>query len=709
MKTLQQMNYKLQRKERKQASLYLFCNFISLMLITAYSIMMFSDTVQKILPEGGDSRKQMYAIFILALFGCVIFTIYAASLFFRKKSRQLGIMMALGASKKRLAPGIFREVFMLSASSSILGILAGFPFLWIIWNGFRLFLVDSPEMDLQIDFSCLWISFAFLILVIFFSCITAYWYLNRTNIMDVVHEEHRNEPLKQPGHWCGPVGILLLLGGAILGYYSGSIYIYLLKSYPPAWLNVTYLPVFIGLYMIMLHTVVYGWGNQKRHPYKNIIARSMMKFQGKQTVYNLLVSAVLIAGACFALFYLPMLSVSSIIETKTRNWDYFFQYRADQHIPDREAVEKKAQNYNVTLKDWNECSYITLALDGTAEVEDGRKIHEEYLPLFKEGKFISEKTYEAISKQQIEVPEGTYYGIVDENSGYSYAIVQDCSTLTNMCTMEKESIQFGGLLQCDILTDNIGYYVLNSSDYDKLSVGLTDDWKGNFFFFNIGEKDSYDFAADLFHAFVNSFEKDCEKITAYDRVEKYVADQSGKTYWGDTDAMTKISFSHPDSTDFRIYWMYMPKIRIMDQNDFLRTFAVFLMIFLFITIICMLAAMIIFYTRCQTIALNNRYLFEDLKRLGASPQFLSKEVKIQCKKVFAIPSAIGMIIMYLLYIMIMYANDGKIQLVEIVGLLFCLALILLFTLLIYGVYVKTLKSIHKQLGIPFQTKKNKFK
>ena len=39
-----------------------FCNFISLMLITAYSGMMFSPTVQTILPDGGDSRKQMYAI-----------------------------------------------------------------------------------------------------------------------------------------------------------------------------------------------------------------------------------------------------------------------------------------------------------------------------------------------------------------------------------------------------------------------------------------------------------------------------------------------------------------------------------------------------------------------------------------------------------------------------------------------------------------------
>ena len=83
MKTMKELEGKLHRAEWKQAILYLLCNFLSLMLITAYAAMMFSPTVLNVLPEGGDSRKQVMAIFVLAMFGCVIFTIYAASLFFR--------------------------------------------------------------------------------------------------------------------------------------------------------------------------------------------------------------------------------------------------------------------------------------------------------------------------------------------------------------------------------------------------------------------------------------------------------------------------------------------------------------------------------------------------------------------------------------------------------------------------------------------------
>ena len=42
MTTLKQLEKKLQKADTKIAGLYLFCNFISLLLITAYSAMMLS-------------------------------------------------------------------------------------------------------------------------------------------------------------------------------------------------------------------------------------------------------------------------------------------------------------------------------------------------------------------------------------------------------------------------------------------------------------------------------------------------------------------------------------------------------------------------------------------------------------------------------------------------------------------------------------------
>ena len=45
MMTMKQLERKLQKADQKQSYLYLFCNFVSLLLITSYAAMMFSPTV----------------------------------------------------------------------------------------------------------------------------------------------------------------------------------------------------------------------------------------------------------------------------------------------------------------------------------------------------------------------------------------------------------------------------------------------------------------------------------------------------------------------------------------------------------------------------------------------------------------------------------------------------------------------------------------
>lgn len=83
-----------------QYALLALCCFFSVLLITAYVCMMRSPTILSVLPEGGDSRKQVMMVFVLAVIGCGVFTTYAAGLFFRQKSRETGVFLALGASRR---------------------------------------------------------------------------------------------------------------------------------------------------------------------------------------------------------------------------------------------------------------------------------------------------------------------------------------------------------------------------------------------------------------------------------------------------------------------------------------------------------------------------------------------------------------------------------------------------------------------------------
>lgn len=700
MMNMKQMEQKLQRADRKQSRLYLFCNFMALIIISAYSALMLSPTVQKVFPEGGDSAKQMYMIFVMTLVGCVVFTIYALGLFFRHKSGQLGILMALGASRKRLAPGLFREVILLSGVSAIAGTAAGFPFVWVIWHAFRLFLVDSSDMVLTFDFRCLFISLLFLLLVVGFACLTAWRYLKKTNIMEVIREEHINEPVKEPGRWCGPVGFLVLLTGAVLGYGAPWACHAWFSMYSPAWVSVFYAPVFVGLYMIMLHTVVHGWKSHRKNPYKNIISRSMMKFQGKQTVNNLLVVTLLIAGGCFAIFYLPTNGISAVLRYASLPYDYFYKYQADQNVPDRTKVEALGKEYDLSLKDWNECDYVTLGMGGMTNIEeeDGLRYHAEYVPMLQEAMVLSEDAYRMITGQEVDVAPGTYRCLNDQEETSLY-VNNSAKELTNMTTRKVLATEFAGYLHYDHLAEEIPCCVLDNADYALISEGLTDDWRGRFAAFNVDGKDSYPFAVAFYHLFVSSFDPSCERICSYDRVQKIRENEEGQEYWGDTDEMTKISYELSDSFSFRTYWVYMPSFRILNQNDYLRNMAVMFMMFLFIFIVCIITALVVCHTRCQSIALNNRYIFDDLKKLGASPAFLDKEVRSQCTNVFKMPALVGTTAMFLLYAMILYANDGRLLKTEWAAMGLCLCIIAVIGGVIYAVYRSTVKAIKGQLRI----------
>lgn len=699
MMTMNQLEKKLRSADRKQSALYLFCNFVSLLLITAYSAMMFSPTVLLVLPEGGDSRKQMVAIFVLALFGCVVFTIYASNLFFRKKSRQLGTLMALGASRKRLAPGLFREVILLSGASSLLGIIAGLPFVYLLWGGFRLLIVDSAEMHLRLDLKCLCLSAVFFVIVVAFSCVTAFRYLKRTNIIDIIHEEHKNEPVKKLGRWCGPVGLILILVGAVCGFEAPNIYMNLFSRYPTALLNLFYAPVFVGLYMVMLHTVVHGWRPHRKNPYRNIIARSMMKFQGKQTVNNLLVSTVLIAGAAFAIFYLPMMAVGHIMGVHARPFDYYYHYRMDQTIPGRDEIGALASEYGLSISDFRSCPYLTLGSDGIVRIEEGRAFHSEHADLAESVNVLSESGFAALTGLSLSVDPGEYRIISTTDEADIYLYSTQITFMTNMVTRDTVPVQFAGYTHFDLLAGSPGYYILDDADYEAIARGITPEWQGTMCLFNVDGRDSYSFAQDFFHMLVSSFGPECEYGHYYDRVLKIVADEAGEVYWGDTDQMTRLDYDDCDASNFRLYWAYMPKMRIMDQNDFLRTFAVYLMMFLFISIICTLAALIISYTRCMTITLNNRYVFDDLRRLGASPAFLKREVRSQAGNVFRIPSLVGMGAMYFLYILIMLGNDGRLVSSELGGLGACLVILILISVVYYAVYRYTVHRMCAELEI----------
>lgn len=707
MKTFSQVYAVLRRKSAGQYALLAGCNFFSVLLITAYICMMRSPTILAILPEGGDSRKQVMMIFVLAVIGCAVFTTYAAELFFRQKSRETGVFLALGVSRKQLKSELRKDLSVLSLCSCVAGAVLGSPLAWAIWTLFRVFLVNSEEMSLSFDPACYLLALVFAIYVIGMLFFRGGRFVRRTNIMDIIQESHRSEPIRAVHRWYGPVGIILLVVGSAAGYLMPSFFVRVLHWYAPAAVGgFFYLPALIGIYMILLHTVVNGWRG-KRRKYKDIISVSQMRFQGRQTVRNMLVMTLLIAGAYFASFYAPMLSTSSAYSIDERPIDFEYHWRGDQHLPQRNEVETMAMEQNVTITSWAQQNAAYLGTDGTYSVEKdngalGTTYTTEYTELLSGATFFSESSWNALTGQNANLAPGTCANVLDDEGGSDYLSGGDVTIVTNMVTREQLHVTPAQPLQYTML---LGSYVLDDGDYAAMTAGLTDLWRETYVFFNVADVDaSYPFAKALFNEIVDRSDASVMQIDAYDLASATLAKEAGKEYSYSRENIAAYGFPvidhvDRDSSEFRNYWLYMPQFRILDKNDFVTTMAVFLMLFIFIALICFAAVFVIAYTRCMTMALNSRQVYDDLKHLGAPRAYLFRSVKSQLTRVFLVPALVGSGLIFAFYSMIMYFNDNLFTVGEIAGMMSCAAVVVVVSAILYGVYRFTRRSVCRGLGI----------
>ncbi len=341
-------------------------------------------------------------------------------------------------------------------------------------------------------------------------------------------------------------------------------------------------------------------------------------------------------------------------------------------------------------------------MDGEAQIfTDDRSFYLEYKDLLCEGHFLSESAFNAISSQTIDIQRGTYCGISNNEETSTYLLNLEATKLTNPYTMQSIPTQFAGFVHFNDLTDRIGFYVLDDVDFALISQNITSEWQGNLLLFNSDGIDQYDFVNNLYHTIVNAYDKDYLMKSYYheNRIDDLANALNSNSPQNPSDEIDSYELPHPDTSTFRAYWNYMPKFRMLDEQDFACTFAVYLSLFVLIAIICFTITLTMCFIRCQTLVLNNRYIFDDLKRLGASSAFLTQELKNQCSKVFKVPALVGMSVTYLLYILLMYANDGGWQPSDLQGLSICFILLLLLAFIFYIIYLQTIKAVKKQLEI----------
>lgn len=706
MKDLTAVFTTLRRKNRGQYALLFGCLFFSVLLITTFCLMMRSPTVLNVLPVGGDSRKQVMMIFVLSVIGCGAFTIYAAGLFLRHKSREAGVFLALGAARPTLARQLWREIAILAAVACALGMMLGTPLAWCVWSIFRATLIDTPEMALLFDFRAYAIPAAFSLFVAAALAVMLARFFGRVNVLDIISEVHRAEPIRAIPHWFGPIGIVLVVFGAVLGYSVPGFFIFQMHWYPPEALTaIFYLPVLVGLYMLLLHTVVNGWRRGKNR-YQNLVATSMMQFQGRQTVRNMLVVTVLVAGAYFAAFYTPFMAVSSRSSITERSFDYAFFSPESSVTPSHAEIESLAAQHGVTIKEFSAQPCAILALDGNFTVETetllGVTYTEEYEPALDSNRFFSVSAWNAMTGDSLTLAPGELASVFNTDGHTGGLFSTEISLLTNPVTGQTLAVHPSETA----LKDNVLFScrVLSDADYAAITAGLTEDWRQTQVVFNAGQ-DSYAFAHALLLELVSRADESMAVISAYDPVTQAMYHKRGLSYFADPENaeryhMPTIDYTQPDSSIFRQEWKYMPTFRILDQADFVASMAVFLLLFIYVALLCFAAVAVILFTRSMTLILTNAWVYDDLRKLGASRAYLRQTARGQISRVFKVPLAVGTLLILGFYALILYSNgEGGFTGSELAGFGSCLLVTAGISALLYGLYRLTLHSAYKQLHI----------
>ncbi len=223
----------------------------------------------------------------------------------------------------------------------------------------------------------------------------------------------------------------------------------------------------------------------------------------------------------------------------------------------------------------------------------------EYREIVSSATFFSESAWNALTGQHIDLLPGTCANVLDDEGGSEYLSGGDVTVVTNMVTGKSLSVDPVEPLRYTML---LGCYVLDDADYAAVAGGLTDLWQETWVFFDVADvadvEHSYPFAKALFNQIVDRSGDEVMQMDAYDPVVKMLEEETGGAYEFDRENIAAYGFpvmdrEDRDSTEFRNYWLYMPQFRVLDQNDFVTTMAVFLMLFIFIALICFAAVVVV--------------------------------------------------------------------------------------------------------------------
>ncbi len=657
--TLSTLWSRLRKKNKGDYRQFRFCITFAVLLVSSLLLMICSPLIQDSLPKGGDSGKQVYLICSVALVGCIIFAAYAVRLFLRYKSREIGIFMALGAERNVLARALSLELAKIIGMCAAAGIVLGALIAFCVGKIMEILTSSVSDSAFSFTASGFLASAVYVAILFIMVQLLAGRAMKRTNILDVINEQRRQEPMKKAVSRAYFIsGIIFTAAGFFGAVFLPQITVYALGIFLGGWTNAFYLLVLLGVYRILVYAVSSRQkGKNPQKYYNNLVNYGMIKFQGASVVKNMLVITLLIFAGLYAISYIPS-NMTTSIELED---DFSFRYLNDADEPGKEELDSLAGEYGVSIEDYREGEFIRVTGSGTdRDMSDDNKLLEIYYDEYAEYDCISASEYEKLTGTKLEIPEGAYYQIEGrnayENIWYKFGDMDKlyCQNEGQFLPMKyMGNTTYHSL----IITQNAGMntgsrFILNDNDFARLKSGLTEEKQETQVLFNTeGQlKSEAAFARAFYKSFVNRMSEGMNVMSYYNAME-------GERRGSDYAQMEEDAIVDADNPLKETDWQYDPVMAPLLKQQTIMLLANRLLLFGYVFLICFASVGIIGYTRSQSMGIANEQAFEDIKKLGADRNYRRALMKSQIQKVFVLPTILGVVLLLGYEVMLLSMND----------------------------------------------------
>lgn len=606
--------------------------------------------------------------------------------------------------KHTLKRSLAGELAQMTAVCSAIGILLGAVIAFTTGNIIEVLIADVYDGNFTFTASGLLLSVCYALVLFLFIQFQAGRAMKRTNVMEVINEQRRQEPMKKSVSKAYLIsGIALALAGIFCALILPQIVAYTTGIFLGAWTNAFYLAAVFGVYRVLVYAVSsHQRGRNPQKYYNNLIDYGMMKFQGASVVRNMLVITLLLFGGLYAVSYLPMMLSDSSSE---RGYEAEYSYRClnDADEPSESGINDLAEAYGITVENYREGDFLRVFGSGTErDADENNQLIETYYDRFAQYDVTSASEFEKLTGISLDIPAGSYYQIIGSTSYENiwnhfgdmdklYIESEDAYLpLSYIDTVSYESLNISG----DNNMGDASRFVVSDADFDRLKAGLSDssletqvlfDTEGN-------TSDEIAFSNELFRTFAEGMSDGMDVLTYYNAAS---AEREGAEY---TETFSG-AVVDPENPLKAADWQFAPQLVPLLDQQMIMALAARLLTFSYIFIICIAAVGVIGYTRSQSVGLTNQQVFEDIRRLGADRQYRRALMRRQLRKVFVLPTILGAGLCLLYELLMRWNNDGQISAGEIKSMLIITVIAAVIAVYQYAVYRLSIRKTGRLLKL----------